>query len=239
MSTAEVEAQLRSLPSPPPPAPSRSRTKRLYVEINISEARARNEDSDAEEESAPKRTKVHHLSDDLLALVEDRLFESRKYDPSSFRYSVPEVLEFFTIHHPDKIAPFLSIRTLYKWREDFVSPKATVANKPGAPFVLSISDRLACGRLLKEMGEAGSPMNTKIARPILIGYLQSHKLVHLYSSTPAKGKISFSKSWILALFDEFDLADRAGTTDKQKLPEVSFFLHVMQPIYRLILLYHS
>ena len=227
MTAEDLEAQLLRTPRPRPSQPQG--TKRLFLELSIS-ANTHVRDaldpqidiSDAEEEPEAKRKRVHELSNDLRDLVLERLLATRPHDSSSFRYTVPQVLEFFQANHAKTIGNFLSLRTLYDWRAAAEHPKSSASNKVGAPFVLSVSHRVACGQLLKEMGNAGSPMNSKIARPVLVGYLKSHSLLHLYSPKASKGKISFSKSWILGLFEEFDLADRAGTTDKQKLPEVPF-----------------
>lgn len=178
-----------------------------------------------EEEPSRKRPRTYSSTD--LNETEKNLVLEKLLDKSpsgSFSCSCPEVLDFFSYNFKS-IGKKLTLRTLQRWREEATKEAVTsVSVKQGRPYILPLPHRLAMGNLLKTMGAAGSPMNTKIARPILIGYLQSVGLAHLYEKKAQPGKISFSSSWIRDLFVENQLADRKGTTAAQHLPEVSHSL---------------
>lgn len=225
LTVEQLEDQLRNLPAPPPfpapapaPAPVRRRRSKVLT-LSIMDEGNSEEASEAEDEFESRTRKhAHKLADEHLELVRERLLR-REPLSREFQFTVPEVLRFFQNEMPE-IGKYLRLRTLYDWRESAVAPRiATAPKKLGAPFRLSLAHRNNCGSILKEMGASGSPMNTKIARPVLIGYLIANGLQGLYSPVKAPGKISFSKTWILELFEDFNLSDRAGTTDKQKLPE--------------------
>lgn len=203
-----------SLDLTPAPAPSRS-------------ARRAREESDAEasDDAAPrpKRPRSYSLTDlsaDELDLVREKLL--KRNSQGDFEASVPDVKTFFNYHFPS-IGKCLSERSLYRIREQSTLPVSLGPKKKRGPkFKLPLDIRLEMGNLLKSMGEAGAPMNTEIARPVLVGVLKSKNLFGLYSKTKEKGKITFSATWILKLFNEFNLSDRKGTTDAQHLPEVSY-----------------
>lgn len=210
----QLEDKLRELV--PVPASPRGRKRTLLVSYN-----EREDSSEAidEYEAPRKRKRVHNLSNENKDLVMSRLLELKAIG-NDFKYSVRQVKEFFDANAP-RIGENISIRTLHDWRRVAEqNPKpATIPKKRGTAPVLSPSHRAACGELLKRMGESGSPMNTNIARSVILGYMQSNNLMDLYSYTPSKQKISLSSTWILKLLDEYNLSDRAGTTDIQKLPD--------------------
>lgn len=160
----------------------------------------------------PREYLSTNLSEEQKKLVLEKLLA--KNPNGSFKLSVPEVLQFFVYNFPS-IGSALNMKTLGNWRR---GPKDGPRKKCGRAYTLAEHLRNEAAIMLKAMGAAGSPMDSKIARPILQGWLRQKGLFHLFSPTPAPNKISFSKSWINELFLEFKLSDRKGTTDAQHLP---------------------
>jgi hypothetical protein len=184
------------------------------------------EDSDEilERPKPSKRKRAESASDlspDQKQLIMDLLL--KRDSKGNHRMSCPDVLKHLEFFHP-KLAS-VSLSSLQHWRLKQTSgvphgPKP----KRGRTFVLAPEHRSAIGALIKEMGEAGSPMDYKFARPVILGYLEDNDLMHLYSPTKALGKITLSQVWINELFLEHKLAARKKTTDAQNLPEVSLSL---------------
>jgi hypothetical protein len=182
-----------------------------------------NSGSAAEDEAdAPRKRKheyaVTSLKEGQLDVVMEKLL-ARKPD-GAFLLTVPQVIEFFTANFPS-IGKCLSETSLRRWRKTGSAlPVYGPQRKRGRRDLLSGEHRRAIALMLQAMGKAGAPLNTVISVPIILGYLEANGLMHLYAPRPAPGKISFSQTWVLDLFTEYNLADRKGTTDAQHLPEV-------------------
>lgn len=129
-----------------------------------------------------------------------------------------DVLEHLQ-HYHDRFSKFVNLRTLQKWKAKLGKPELE-KKQPGPKPVLSEPHRSAMAQMLKELGEGGSPMNWRIARPILMGYLKDANLEHILAETSTKGKVTLSPTFINDLFLEYRLAVRSQTTDAQSLPAV-------------------
>jgi hypothetical protein len=204
--------------TPPPPAPDPNPPVPLVRAPNFAGEDAEDEADDGPRAKRPRNYSVSDLSQEQKEIVRERLF--KRDSKGDFVGSAADVVEFFHFNFPS-IGKCLNERTLRRWREEGSAPVSLGPKKKrGRKFSLPPEIRLEMGTLLKSMGEAGAPMNTKIALPVLVGFLKTKNLLDLYSKTKEKGKITFSQSWILKLFNDFNLSDRKGTTDAQHLPEV-------------------
>jgi hypothetical protein len=177
----------------------------------------------------PRSYSSTELNEDQKNLVREKLMATSPN--GSFKATVPEVFEFFNANF-SSIGKHLNVSTLDDWRRKWKKQEKTAKKKRGPKFVLPAEHMKAMGMMLKAMGDKGSPMNTINARPVLKGYLMQHKLIHLFSETPMPKKISLGQTWILELFDKFNLSDRKGTTDAQHLPHVHlFYFFFLSPPY--------
>jgi hypothetical protein len=206
----------------PPPAPVR-------ITIDIGEPDTPiDEPLDTQPVQAPPSKRPHlvrELDGGVKQMVMSKLSERLQVKGAPegtgpYRYSLTEVIDFFKTEFPD-IGNRLKKPTLHDWRtQTQVEPTEGPDFKLGRPYVLAPQHRLAAGLLLKQTAAAGSPMNSKIARGILLGYLQASELSHLYSKKAAPGKISLTRQWIACLFADLGLSDRKATTDQKALPQV-------------------
>jgi hypothetical protein len=204
----EFHPNLGPVPAPPAPAPA---------QIEASD------DMDADDEGSHPRRRSNSYGTSMLS-ASDKGVILDLLD----KMSVPDTIAHLAHWHP-RIARLTKKRTLYDWQKQLrdPEPEETEEKARGVPAVLDSSHRAAMGRLLKELGNGGSPMNWKITRPILVGYLKDAKLDHLFSENPAKGKLSLSQTYINDLFLEFKLVSRSQTTDAQSLPQVIIYLYLL------------
>lgn len=179
----------------------------------------------APQDGEPER-KRRRLSRDLdegvKLMVMEKLMKRQAAPPGTlapFALSLQEVMDFFAANFPD-VAKHLNRSTLHAWRNDAEAlPIFGPSPKRGRPFILPMEHRLAMGALLRDIAAGGAPMNSKIARPVLVGYLKERGAEDLYSKKPAEGKITFSRQWISELFTGFGLSVRKATTNQLALPE--------------------
>jgi hypothetical protein len=196
-------------------------------------------DNDNEEEFAEdegtivrKRARSYSASDlnsSQKEIIHELLLKKKGSNDAEFAMDCVQVLEHLETYHP-KLAKLVPLRTLQRWRNKLSAPVHGPLKKRGAPAVIPQEHRLAMGTLLKDMGNAGSPMNWVLAKPVLLGYLEEKDLMALYSEKPQSGKISLGQTWVNDLFLEFDLPSRKQTTDAQNLPDVPY--RYCSPIFR-------
>jgi hypothetical protein len=209
------------------PAAPRSLDMAVYIDDSAPCPEA-SPSSDDESVRPRKRARGYSMADldagERKVLVD--LLELKGANKVDFAMDCSNIIEHMSTYHP-LIAKKLKIRTLQRWRKKQIEPVPFGPEvKRGPPTVLSDHHRRELGALFTEMGEAGSPMNYTIAKPVFLGYFQENGLMHLYSAFPETGKICLSQSWINAFFLEFNLADRVKTSDAQSLPNVYFVHHL-------------
>jgi hypothetical protein len=201
---------VRGVDPAPAPAPS-------FHTANQPESEA--EDEEAVQNLARGDYSTSEMSPNEKLLVRDLLI--RKTPTGADAMDCQEVLSHFAVYHP-RIGNKLSLRTLQRWRAKQKGPiRLGPKKKQGKKLTFPAAHRREVAMLIKEMDEHGSPMNYRIARAVILGYMEENSLMHLYSERPSPGKISLEQTWINDLFLEYNLTSRKNTTDAQHVPEAS------------------